>query len=172
MQLVKRGQLGQEKFKGMDILTQIAPASAFYIAELYHQKYFLQCNQKLFGLLKYERREDLLDDPVAASINGYLHGSGTVGALMAEVDQWPLPFAAKFVLLQHTCGGRGLEKFKPIDGSHVMNPLPGPFVEHPRQVSLASVPTPSRSSGSQLQRTFDDIESDYTDVFPRQKARC
>jgi hypothetical protein len=155
----------------MDVLTQIAPATTFYIAELYHQKYYLQCNRKLFGLLKYERREDFIDDPIATSINGYLHGSGTVGALMAEVDQWPLPFAAKLVLLQHVCGGQGLEKFKPIDESHVENPLPGHFAEHPGQGSLASIPTPNRN-GSQLRRTFDEIQSDYTDVFPRNEAQC
>lgn len=127
LRLVQQGQLGQAKFSGMEVRTRIAPATPFYVAELYHQKYYLQCNRELFKLLRYERREDLVDDPVAASLNGYLHGSGSVGAFMAEVDAWQLPFAAKFTILHHITEGHGLNDFKPIDGSQVENPLPGSF---------------------------------------------
>mmetsp|Transcript_28670 Transcript_28670/g.89364 ORF Transcript_28670/g.89364 Transcript_28670/m.89364 type:complete len:126 (+) Transcript_28670:545-922(+) len=125
----------------------------------------------MFRLLKYRHREDIIDDPVATSLNGYLHGSGSVGALMDEVDQWPLPFAAKFAILRHVTGGRGLENFQPLAEDDVENPLPGPFVEHPASADVASAPTPGRNGVRPLRR-FEEVDADYEDVFPRKKARC
>lgn len=151
---VKKGQLGQARFNEMAVQTVILPATTFYIAELYHQKYFLQCNRELFRLLMYKRREDLLDDPVATSLNGYLHGSGTVEALMAEVDSWTLPFVAKLALLRHVAGeGQHLGGFKPIDESGVHNPTPGAFDVSDNIPDLESVPTATRLfSGSKCHR--------------------
>jgi len=134
LELVKKGEWGQACYRGMAPLTAIQPATTFYIAELYHQKYFLQCNKEVFKLLQYVERLDLIDDPVATSINGYLHGSGSVDWFMGEVDTWPLPFAAKYSLLRHVAGGK-LDDFKPIDEGQTENPLPGAFpVLPPKQV--------------------------------------
>jgi len=172
--LVKQGRLGQAKFKGMDVLTTIAPATTFYIGELYHQKYYLQCNRELFSHLRYERREDLIDDPIATSLNGYLHGSGTVGAFMAEVDTWPLPFSAKFAILHHVSHGEHLGDFHPIDESHVNNPLPGPFTVYNKLDAngLYPLPTPSRAGKDTRKptRTYGEITSDFIDIFPTGKV--
>lgn len=173
--LVKEGALGQAQFRGMDICTVIRPATKFYVAELYHQKYFLQCNKEIFGLLKYERCDDLTDDPVATSLNSYLHGSGVVGAFMAEVDGWHLPFAAKFSILRHLTQGQGLSDFKPIDESHGQNPLPGPFKVNKGHSGLESFPKPSRAicnSTRSSSRTYQEIISDYSSIFPQKKQKC
>lgn len=172
VQFVKDGVLGQQRLRGKEIRTVVQPATTFYIAELYHQKYFLQCNRKLFGLLQYRAREDLIDDPVATSLNGYLHGSGSAGALMAEVDTWPLPFAVKFAVLHHVTGGEGLAAFKPIVEADVENPLPGPFVEHGENAILDSVAASVRNDKPSSRRSFEDIESDFIDIFPKKKAKC
>jgi peptide methionine sulfoxide reductase MsrA len=179
--LVKQGRLGQAELRGREVRTLIAPAAVFYVAELYHQKYFLQCNREIFSLLSYSRREDLIDDIVATSLNGYLHGSGTVGAFMAEVDTWPLPFKAKFAILHHVTNGEHLADFRPIDESHIENPLPGPFRVHKEDDEAEAVashvlplPTPSRARNDRKvpTRTYQEITSDFIDVFPTKTAKC
>jgi len=179
MRLVEEGALGQQRFQGKRVLTVIQPATDFYIAELYHQKYFLQCNRKMFSLLMYESREDLIDDPIATSLNGYLHGSGSAGAFLAEVDSWPLPFAAKFAVLSHITGGQGLGEFKPVAESDAENPLPGHFEVCPAKADaadgplakVAKVATPSRAAPSPL-RSYLQVEADYADVLPGRRAAC
>lgn len=164
MKLVESGVWGQEKFKDQKILTDIFPAEDFYVAEMFHQKYFLQCNNELFRLLRYESRDELTECPIATSINGYLHGSGTVGAFMEEVDTWPLPFAAKLALLQKVTEDSGLLSFKPIDESQIENPLPGPFpVFDDANVGFQG-PTLT-------QRSHDEIVSDFSDIFPTKSAK-
>jgi peptide methionine sulfoxide reductase MsrA len=164
---VKAGELGQAQFKGMEVRTLITSATEFYVAELFHQKYYLQCNREIMKLLRYKQRHEFIDDPVATSLNGYLHGSGTVGALMAEVDTWPLPFAAKYAILHHVSRGQ-LQDFKPIDESHVANPLPGPF---PERDPLLDVATPVRQ-GPQSTRRYLEVIDDFSDIFPKVQAKC
>lgn len=166
--LVEQGTLGLDRFRGMSVLTVIEPATAFYVAELYHQKYYLQCNRELFALLRYRRREDLIDDPVATSLNGYLHGSGSVGAFMEEVDRWQLPFAAKFTLLRHVVGASQLDDFKPIDASGVEDPLPGAFTEHADE-GQGLCATPPARNGRTSRRTFQEIESE---LFGTQRKKA
>eukprot|EP00245_Coleochaete_scutata_P014137 TRINITY_DN5953_c0_g3_i1.p1 TRINITY_DN5953_c0_g3~~TRINITY_DN5953_c0_g3_i1.p1 ORF type:complete len:234 (-),score=26.27 TRINITY_DN5953_c0_g3_i1:288-932(-) len=60
------------------IVTEIAPASAFWNAESYHQKYALQAEHPLlFRSLHLRTVDDLLDSPIAAKLNGYCTGQGT-----------------------------------------------------------------------------------------------
>lgn len=161
VELVNKEEYGQDKFRGQKILTDIEPATKFYIAELYHQKYFLQCNKDIFNLMRYKNYEQFVDDTVATSINGYLHGSGTVGAFMTEVDKWSLPFSAKFAVLHHVCDGKGLERFKPIDESGIENPLPGNFALYPdmahHEPAVDALPD---------NRTYQEIVDDFSTIFP------
>ena len=72
-----------EEKTGRRVTTEIAPYSAFYLAEDYHQKYYLrQVSQlrKEFNTI-YPDYVDFVNSTAAARINGFIGGNGTVAAL-------------------------------------------------------------------------------------------
>lgn len=68
---------------GREIHTAIEPISAFYLAEDYHQKYYLQANKDLMKELRavYPVFADLINSTAAARLNGYLGGEGSLAGL-------------------------------------------------------------------------------------------
>ncbi|XP_042209729.1 peptide methionine sulfoxide reductase-like [Homarus americanus] len=70
------------------IRTSILPAKAFYEAEDYHQKYLLQRHGLLMNSLDIDPGEDLIKSHVAARINGYIGGFGTVSQFDKEWQKW------------------------------------------------------------------------------------
>ena len=66
--------------------TGILPASPFYRAEGYHQKYALRGNEELAReiLAIYPKEADLVDSTAAARINGYVAGYGDLRQLREE----------------------------------------------------------------------------------------
>ena len=76
--LAKESKISREEDIGKSLTTQIVPFEQFFIAETYHQKYYLKLNDKLFLELRtiYPNPEDLTNSTAAAKINGFLGDFG------------------------------------------------------------------------------------------------
>ncbi|MCK6630630.1 MAG: peptide-methionine (S)-S-oxide reductase [Anaerolineae bacterium] len=70
------------------ITTEILPATEFYLAEDYHQKYMLRYSAELLDELKaiYPNHQDLVNSTAAARVNGYVSGYGDIAQLQKELD--------------------------------------------------------------------------------------
>ncbi len=77
----------EEKRKESKIYTEIVPYEKFYLAESYHQKYYLQLVRQLmddFGAM-YRKFNDFINSTAAAHVNGYIKGYGTLKMLSNEI---------------------------------------------------------------------------------------
>ncbi|NTU71218.1 MAG: peptide-methionine (S)-S-oxide reductase [Coriobacteriia bacterium] len=74
---------------GALLATRIEPLSQFWLAEDYHQKYYLRNERGLAAEFSamFEGDEDALRDSTAAArVNGYVAGDGTRSQLAREID--------------------------------------------------------------------------------------
>jgi peptide-methionine (S)-S-oxide reductase len=88
--------------RGAKIHTIVMPFEIFYLAEPYHQKYYLQMVDILKSDIKscYPRFRDFIDSTAAARINGYLKGLGSIEGLMEEIDALGLSDKGKKRLIE------------------------------------------------------------------------
>lgn len=84
----RKAQASLDRIKG-PVLTEILPATEFYLAEDYHQKYYLRLIPDLFREFQriYPNRCGLTGSTAAARANGY---TGGYGALADLQEQLPL----------------------------------------------------------------------------------
>ncbi|XP_042882036.1 peptide methionine sulfoxide reductase-like [Penaeus japonicus] len=78
----------EQKNHGTPITTAIAPMKQFYVAEDYHQKYMLQRHAPVINALDIDPGDELISCHVAARINGYLGGYGSVAMFEKECSRW------------------------------------------------------------------------------------
>jgi peptide-methionine (S)-S-oxide reductase len=71
-----------------ELFTEVLPASEFYEAELFHQKFYLRREEDLLAEFSamLPAAEDFVASTAATRVNGYLAGRGTAYQLAAEID--------------------------------------------------------------------------------------
>jgi peptide-methionine (S)-S-oxide reductase len=87
---------------GTRIATEILPATEFYVAEDYHQKYALRQETSLMSEFRamYPDAKDFMNSTAAARVNGYLAGHGSEKMIRQEIDQLGLSPEARQMLLR------------------------------------------------------------------------
>lgn len=95
MEAVFAGDAAQEQAaRARGITAPIITGAPFYLAEDYHQKYYLRNDSKLFGEFADYSPRELVDSTVAARLNGYIAGRGTPERLREEIESFGLSAAA------------------------------------------------------------------------------
>ncbi len=91
-----------EKY-GQEIRTEVLPATEFYPAEDYHQKFRLQNTDVLMREFKviYPDFGEFVDSTAAARINGYVGGHGSREWLESHIGELGLSEAGQQWLLEH-----------------------------------------------------------------------
>jgi peptide-methionine (S)-S-oxide reductase len=82
----------EEASSGRQVYTEIIPFSEFYLAEYYHQKYYLQQVPELMKELTaiYPNFADFINSTAVARINGYVGGHVTLQELQDQLNSsWP-----------------------------------------------------------------------------------
>jgi peptide-methionine (S)-S-oxide reductase len=97
----------EETRLGKPIYTDIEPDTGFYVAEDYHQKYYLRQRPDLVNSLYtiYPSPADFRDSTAAARLNGYVGGYGNPDTLKKSLNSLGLSESGKQALLQITESG-------------------------------------------------------------------
>lgn len=83
-----------------NVHVEIMEAESFYLAEDYHQKYFLQHSELMREFHAYADMKDFIESTAATRVNGYVGGCGTITDLQQEIDEYGLSAEGKELLLR------------------------------------------------------------------------
>jgi peptide-methionine (S)-S-oxide reductase len=102
MKLAEESKAQAEAALGQKTYTSIVPFTEFYLAENYHQKYYLKNEYGLINGLRmiYPDESDIMDSTVAARFNGYVAGNGSLELLKKNLSSFGLSNAGEQLLLQ------------------------------------------------------------------------
>jgi len=83
------------------VVTDIVPLAVFYLAEDYHQKYYLRGESRLMEEMRryYQTEEGLVNSTAAARLNGLVAGYGDF-ASESDIDKFGLSENGRAILLK------------------------------------------------------------------------
>lgn len=92
----------EEKRLGQKIYTEIMPYTNFYLAEDYHQKYYLKNQPEIINGFRsiYSNDADITNSTAAVRINGYLAGEGYLESLQQNLSSFGLSTEGEQLLLE------------------------------------------------------------------------
>ena len=109
-ELAVQSKQREETRLGGKIYTEIRPFSEFYLAEDYHQKFYLQQVPELRADFRaiYPDNDGFINSTAAARVNGYLDGYGNPATLKKELASYGLSPAGNKKLLEIAPAGAGI----------------------------------------------------------------
>jgi peptide-methionine (S)-S-oxide reductase len=97
----------EELRQGRPVFSDIEAITEFYIAEDYHQKYYLTQSTELLTEMSaiYPNLKDFINSPAVAKLNGYVAGYGDQAILQEQINRLGLSETGKQRLLKITASG-------------------------------------------------------------------
>jgi len=110
----------EEAKLGNEVYTEIIQYTGFYLAEDYHQKYYLRQIPELMDELEaiYPDTDDFINSTAVARLNGYAGGYGNKELLQEDLSRFGLSSEGNEKLLE-IVASRGLSPSCPIPSTPV-----------------------------------------------------